>query len=350
MGNLLYAATEDGVQTFRKAEGESSWALASEGVHGWSVQELVVMPSRPNVVFAGTRGDGVWTSENFGETWRKTGYGRRGPGKVRCLTLDPHNSDRLYAGCEPIDIYVSNDCGKSWDLMSSLWDDSWVPTVDFGGSPTAEPHVRDIAIDPNDQNTMYIALQVGFILKTTDGGFTWKLLNKEIDSDVHTFAIDPNDSQHVVVATGGHDARLGKSKGKALYATHDGGESWKQLAMNFPRDYSLPLVPKPGMPQVLYASLANSVPGAWRRRDSGAEGMMIRSSDGGESWEQLDLNEIPNADHSMITAIAANEESPDYLLAGFNDGEIIETSDGGESWKGIGIRTSRLNDLKFVNG
>jgi hypothetical protein len=135
-------------------------------------------PSAPNRVFAGTRGDGVWLSENFGATWKKPCYGKRGPGKVRCLTIDPVDTDTLYAGTEPIDFFVSRDGAKSWDCLDSVWDIPFVASVTYPVA-TVEPHVRDIVVDPNDPKIMYVALQVGYILKTTDSGKNWELFEQK---------------------------------------------------------------------------------------------------------------------------------------------------------------------------
>ena len=57
-----------------------------------------------------------------------------------------------------------------------MWNIPWVETIVY---PVAavEPHVRDITIDPTDHKTMYVALQVGYMLKTTDGGKNWQLFN-----------------------------------------------------------------------------------------------------------------------------------------------------------------------------
>ena len=55
--------------------------------------------------------------------------------------------------------------------------------------------MRDITIDPKDPNTMYVALQVGYMLKTTDGGKNWELLNHNLDCDVHTIVLHPEDSE-----------------------------------------------------------------------------------------------------------------------------------------------------------
>src|SRR5581483_6018592 len=157
-----------------------------------------------NRVIAGTRGDGVWVSEDFGQSWKKPSYGRPGPGKVRSVTIDPKKPNRLYAGTEPIDVFVSDDLGQNWERLVSIWDIPQVASITY---PVAvvEPHVRFIAIDPAATDTVYAALQVGSIAKTSNGGSTWKLQDRDVDCDVHTIVIDPQDTKNIFVATGGHD-------------------------------------------------------------------------------------------------------------------------------------------------
>jgi len=45
-------------------------------------------------------------SDDFGKTWKKPSYGKRGPSKVRGITFDPRDGGRRYAGCEPIDVFA----------------------------------------------------------------------------------------------------------------------------------------------------------------------------------------------------------------------------------------------------
>src|SRR6266511_3217665 len=113
MDRVLYIGTDQGFVTARRHD-HGPWQIAEYGLKKWEVSELAVSPEAPNKVFAGTRGDGVWLSEDFGTSWSKPCYGKRGPGKVRSVTIDPHNSRRLYAGCEPVDIFESEDEGKTW--------------------------------------------------------------------------------------------------------------------------------------------------------------------------------------------------------------------------------------------
>ena len=95
-------------------------------------------PAAPHRVFAGTRGDGVWVSEDYGVSWRKPCFGRRGPGKVRSVALDPSNPNRVYAGTEPIDLFVSEDAAKSWTRLDSATDEGFQC---FTGGLYAAPQV-----------------------------------------------------------------------------------------------------------------------------------------------------------------------------------------------------------------
>ncbi|HLG73367.1 MAG TPA: hypothetical protein VK009_23350, partial [Chloroflexota bacterium] len=239
MATILYLGTDEGVVTVRN-DG-SSWELQNRALGQWEVCEVAADAAAPNTVFAATRGDGVWRSDDAGKSWSKPSYGRRSPGKVRCLTIDSRDPRTLYAGAEPIDVFVSHDAGASWDALDGIHDVPFVSGVTY---PVAvvEPHVRDIAIDPTNAGVMYAALQVGYMLKTTDGGKTWKLLDKQVDADIHTIGLNPKDPNHILVATGGHDFRLGKAPGRALYKSLDGGESWQPSGANLDHEYSVPLV------------------------------------------------------------------------------------------------------------
>lgn len=345
MGTVLYLGTDEGVVTLRR-NGGRSWDL-EQGLKGWAVEEVAVVPGSPNKLLAGTRGDGVWLTEDFGKTWKKPCYGKRGPGKVRCLTFDPTNSERVYAGCEPIDVFVSDDLGSNWQRLDSVWD---VPQVSITDYPvaTVEPHVRDITIDPNDPKVIYAALQVGSMIKSTDAGKTWSLIESErgFDSDVHTILLSPANSETVLIATGGHDYRKGASGGRALFRSSDAGQSWKPMGLEFSQEYSIPLVVHPSRPNVLYSALANGQPNLWRR-PTGAESVVIRSEDGGETWNQLDLG-LADASRYFPAAITFDQSNPDCVYAALSSGELIATENGGDSWAKLELKLPSVSDLKCV--
>ena len=345
MASILYVGTDEGVVTLRAEDGRS-WQVENHALDDWSVSEVAVAPSAPNRLFAGTRGDGVWLSEDFGKSWKKPCYGKPGPGKVRCITMDPHDPNTFYVGAEPIDVFVSHDAAKSWTRLDSVRKVPWVESVDYPVA-TVEPNVRDIAVDPKDAKKIYLALQVGYMLKSTDGGASWKLLNRDLDADVHTIVIHPADSQKLFIATGGHDCRKGTVKGRALYMSQDGGENWSPIATEFNQEYSVPLTMHPKDPNTLYSALANGQPGQWRKRSSGAESLIIRSRDGGKRWERLD-GEITEVSKNFAEAIVFDPTNPERLFAALRSGELYGSQDGGGSWAKLNVTVPEVSDMKAV--
>lgn len=346
MKAILYLGTDEGLFSLKSEDGRD-WKIEGQSLNDWAVSKIAVLPERPSVVFAGTRGDGVWVSEDFGKSWKKPCYGKPGPGKVRCVTVDPCDPNTIYAGTEPIDVFVSRDAGKRWSRLESVWKVPSVESVDYPVA-TVEPHVRDITIDPKDTNTIYAALQVGFMLKSTDGGRNWKLLNRGLDADVHTIVIDPRNPNVLFIATGGHDYRKGITPGRALYMSRDGGESWTPTAMDFPHEYSVPLVIHPKNPNVLYSALAKGQPGQWRKRPTGAESILIRTLDGGKHWQQLD-GSISEISKNFAEAIALDESDPDRLYAALRSGDLYASDDRGDTWAKLDIRVASVSDMKCVH-
>ena len=316
MHSVMYIGTDEGVLTATSPDGRG-WQIVEHGLKRWEVSELAISPRGPNLIFAGTRGDGVWRSDDFGKTWSKPCYGRRGPGKVRSITVDPHDPARLYAGCEPVDIFVSDDEGASWTRLDAIWDLPSVPKMSYPLT-RVEPHVRDVTVDPINPDVLYAALQLGYIIRSDDRGRTWTLLDNGFDCDVHTILIDPGDPRRLTIATGGHDSRLGRAAGRALYTSDDGGASWLPVAMELAQDYGVPLLRDPQRPQRLFAALARGTQGRWRRQQAGAESVIVRSDDGGRSWQSLGTR-VASADFPEALAL----DTDGHLYAGFRSGDAL---------------------------
>jgi photosystem II stability/assembly factor-like uncharacterized protein len=329
----LYFGTGDGVVTVKSEDGQS-WTTDQHGLKGWEVPSVAVDPNAPNRVFAGTRGDGVWVSEDFGASWKKPSYGRPGPGKVRTLSFDPKDPSVLYVGGEPIEVFATEDGAASWDRFDGV---RQVPGVESVTYPVAvvEPHVRHIAIDPNDPRTMYVALQVGSILKTTDGGSSWKLIEGSHDPDVHTIVIDPTNGERMFFACGGHGARQG-GHGKAIWASGNAGESWNALGTEISQEYSVPLAMDPRDPNTLYTCLAHGTPNTWARKPNGAESIFVRSRNGGESWEVL-KNGYPEFGKDFSEAIEFDPENPNRIFSAERGGTVYLTEDAGDSWRQLPV-------------
>jgi photosystem II stability/assembly factor-like uncharacterized protein len=115
------------------------------------------------------------------------------------------NSKRVYATNFGT-ISRSDDAGESWRSCSSL-------TEKLGESAS------NLAIDPKNMDTIYIATRGGGVMKSMDGCYSFNKINNGLTNlFVNSIAVDPNDPQHLFVGTIG-----------GVYISFNGGESWFQV-------------------------------------------------------------------------------------------------------------------------
>lgn len=81
--NLVYAATESGV--YRSTNQGLSWFPSSTGLPAVPVNDITRRTDGLPVLYAGTRGQGVWESVNGGANWRKFGPDLVGDNDVRAV-------------------------------------------------------------------------------------------------------------------------------------------------------------------------------------------------------------------------------------------------------------------------
>ena len=218
MASILYVATDEGVVTLKSEDGRN-WKQQHHGLKDWADSRSGGVAQCAQSKFSPAPAATAFGSARISAPLGKSpATASADPAKCAASPSIPMIANTLYAGTEPIDVFVTHDEAKSWERLDSVWNIPWVSTITY---PVAavEPHVRDITIDPKDPKTMYVALQVGYMLKTTDGGKNWELLNKNLDCDVHTIVLHPDDGNKIFIATGGHDCRAGKAPGRALYSS-----------------------------------------------------------------------------------------------------------------------------------
>ena len=97
------------VGVFRRPARGGDWQHVLADVETYTV---VVHPGDSRTVFAGTS-DGVWRSTDSGVTFARTDF-PDAKKQVWCFLVDARDSKRIFAGASPIDVYRSDDGGKSW--------------------------------------------------------------------------------------------------------------------------------------------------------------------------------------------------------------------------------------------
>ncbi len=149
-------------------------------------------------------------------------------------------------------------------------------------------------------------------------GAAWNVRLSLLGSGTQCLAVDPNDP-HTIYAG---------ARGEGIWKSSDGGVRWSNL--------STPL----GQPDV-FALAISPVDGAVY---AGCEpSMLFRSEDGGASWDELEaMRAVPSAPHwsfpprpytSHVRCIAPSPHDADLLLVGIEQGALLRTTDGGQSWE-----------------
>ncbi len=106
--------------------------------------------------------------------------------------------------------------------------------------------------------------------------------------------------------------------------------------MEFTQDYSSQLAMHPQDSNVMFSSLARANPSRWVGRPEKADSVIIRTGDGGKSWERVEGG-IEETSDRFAEMIVFDEADPDNMYLGFRTGEIYGSHDGGESWAQLDV-------------
>jgi photosystem II stability/assembly factor-like uncharacterized protein len=280
---------------------------------------LAEAPSNPAVYYAATTDGRVFCSSDSARTWEPVGA-IPGFEELSCLAVDPRDPNCLWAGMEPSALFRSEDGGRTWRedpairRMSEA--NGWsVPWSDAKG------HVRALSIDPNDPRRLCLAIEVGGVVRTEDGGATWENVHGGIHDDVHTVAVNPRNGAVVYAAT-----RHGFGR------SDDHGRSWQRIDGFEGQGYARPLAVNPERPDQIFTAAATVGPGGFHRPGVGAECGIFRSDDGGRTWTHL-TNGLPAHFQPYVDAIGINPARPVHVALADTEGHVYESGDGGESWR-----------------
>jgi photosystem II stability/assembly factor-like uncharacterized protein len=310
--STVYAGVSRGYgDLFKTTDAGASWSMAANGFPPDSqTNALVVSPTSPDVVYAGTRDYScVWISTDSGRTWQPSSAGIPHGMLVDSLAVDPVHPDILYAGTESpspglgLGVYQSTDGGKSWSSVSS-------------GLPADVP-TYTLAIDPKNTNTVYAGTEYG-VYKTTNGGQSWvqsgplNVGSAAVRPIVNSLVVDPSTPATVYAGT----AAFGVLK------SIDGGGTW--IPLGFPSNVAYSVAIDPKSPSTLYAATQN----------------VYRSTTGGVVWLPPANPWIPGNPTYIpeVYSLAIDPSNTSTIYAGSHDGTISSegtvwvSADGGTTW------------------
>ena len=322
-----------------------------------SIGDIAIAPSDPEILWVGTGeafnarlssyGNGIWKSEDAGETWKNMGL--TDSHHIARIMIHPSNPDiiwvasmgHLFSDNEERGIFKTTNGGKSWSRVLFISD-----KVGF----------IDLIVNPKDPDILYAAsyekIRRGWTLepggeksriyKTTNGGKTWKTLTGglpqgtlgRIGIDIHrsnpdiVYAVIENlnlnkkaDDSIKVASDTLTDHTSGKPVGGEVYRTNDGGNSWKRIndpaktdvsekaPYSFNKIYADPLDP-----DKVYII---------------GEGMYY-TLDGGKTWPKGSEQELFRTNFGDDRTLWIDPHDSRHIMLG-SDGGVYSTWDGGKS-------------------
>lgn len=303
--------------------GSGEWSVSAP-LPDPDVRCLAGDPLDKRVIYAGTQGDGVLCSNDFGQTWQPAGL----PGQVvKSLAVSPHAPGTIFAGVKPAGIHVTRDGGQTWAELEGF---QRIPGRWWWFSPAESPYqayVQNIAISPTDPQVILAGIEFGAVVRSQDGGQTWSRHRKGSLRDNHWLTFHS--------ANGDWAYQAGGTGGGASFS-HDGGRTWGKVKNGLAKNYGVACAADPQKPEVWYVSVA---PGPGKAYGPQAEAYLYRSS-GGADWQPIGWEQHPLG--SMPIALVTHPEISGQLYAGLTNGQVWFSEDYGDHWAQLPVKFSRV--------
>lgn len=297
------------------------------------INAIAVSPANSQIVLVGSSTGGIWRSVDGGVNLVPVSDDQIDLA-VGAIAFAPSNPSIVYAGMGDIDngyfgsgVLKSTDAGASWKRVndSSLPSPAWT---------------SDIAVDPTDPNRVYLsqfarlnegrAFSSGFFL-STNGGVTW---TRTVGGLARNIAIDPSNSNTLYLAISRVDDGSGAP---GIYRSNNKGQSWQQF---FTSPYGasgtsdIRVGVSPANPRTFYAYMGGSLQGRFDVR-------LVVSTDGGNQWNNLGSKEIDTGQFGYNTYLQIDPSNASTVYVGSRD--VYKSVNGG-------VNFTNLNNSFTVSG
>ena len=304
------------------ARRTSTWTV-DEHLAGRSPGCVAVDLSSPAQVYCGTARAGLFRSRDSGRNWEPVGPGIEQPMITAVDVGHAGQADGfgiVYAGTEPSAVFRSDTGGDSWVDLASLRALPSADTWSFPPRPHTH-HVRWIEADVSGADRLFVAIEAGALVRTFDGGRTWRDRVRGGPYDTHTAVTNP-------LAPG----RIYSAAGDGYFESTDAGDSWTSPDDGLKHHYLVGVAVDPADPDAVVVYATDGPGSAYRPRS--AEAYVYRKTRL-KSWE-LAMSGLPEPLGTTATRFATHAGEPGVIYAANNRG-LFESDDAGRSWKALDV-------------
>ncbi len=187
-----------------------------------------------------------------------------------------------------------------------------------------------------DRLTIYVGAAGGGVWKSSDGGTTFKPVFDKHCQSIGAIAVDRSDPKTVWVGTGESWTRNSVSVGDGLYRSTDGGDTWERVGLEDSERISKVAI-DPQHPDTVYVA----VPGhLWNSHPTRG---IYRTRDGGKTWERVlfvnedtggaDVAADPEDPRIVYASMWQFRRKPWSFTSGGPGSGLYKSTDGGTTWK-----------------
>jgi photosystem II stability/assembly factor-like uncharacterized protein len=266
-------------------------------------------------------------------TWQYRGPDNIG-GRITDIAIHPDDLNTIYAGAASGGLFKSSDRGESW---TPVLDDAMYLSIGAVDVSRSHPSIVYVGTGEANAGGGSLAYDGYGVYKSIDAGNSWQHVGLEGVGSIGRLRIDPNNPDRAYVAAMGR--LFANNTERGIYRTEDGGQSWEQVLYVSDSTGGVDLVIHPDHPDTVYATMWERIRRPGFRQYGGATSGIYRSYDGGDTWQEIN-NGLPNQDLGRL-GIDISPSQPSLLYAVVIDpiGELIDvykSFDGGDNWQVAG--------------
>lgn len=256
-------------------------------------------PQDSATMYVGTTQNGLLMTLDGGASWQQARGLTSGP--IAAVSVDAKDKCTVFVA-RANQLLKTDTCGRDWDQV-------------YYDPRTAQQYTA-VQVDPTNSLVVYAGNADGDILRSEDGGASWRTLHRA-DARINSFVMDPNGTQTLYVAT----------NGAGILKSTDRGTTWQEIRAELD-GYDggrrpLMLVLDPTNPSVMYHVSRTGI---------------LRSENGGAAWRAIATPTPP--EQTNIRAFAIHPRNPNLLVYA-TDTSVVFTDDLGETWTPKKLPTSR---------
>lgn len=258
-----------------------------------------------------------------------------------------------YAGTAPAGLFVTRDNGDTWESVTGFNDNPYYAEWATQGETPDGQFLHSILIDPRDPDHIYFGVSIGGCFESKDGGKTWSPLNKGVAADfLPNPDVEYGHDPHCIVYHPANPDRLYQQNHCGIYRLDRPATQWQRIGKNMPEeigDIGFPIVPHPRDLDTAWVFPMDGTE-VWPRTSPGGKPAVYATTDGGSTWKKRSKGLPTKQAYFTVKrqAMAADNCAPAGIYFGTTNGELWASNDEGSSWQCIARHLPEVYSLAVM--